>query len=104
MDSILFWIFLWLIPSLSLNKIKIKPRFLLFVVPQHVASPITPFHDLTLIVLMDVQSLFQLTLPRLLSLLVEPQLCPYALRLHFNRALLLSPLNACLMPCGQCIT
>jgi hypothetical protein len=43
MDSVVFWIFLRLIPTLSLNKIKIKHRFLLFGVPQHVASPITPF-------------------------------------------------------------
>jgi hypothetical protein len=45
-------------------------RFLLFGVPQYVASPITPFHDLTLIVLMDYQSLFQLTLVRPPSSLV----------------------------------
>jgi hypothetical protein len=51
MDSVVFWIFLWLIPTLSLNKI--KHWFLLFGVPQYVASPITPFHDLTLIVLID---------------------------------------------------
>jgi hypothetical protein len=52
MDRVVFWIFLWLIPTISLNKIKIKimRRFPLFGVPQHVASP---FHDLTLIVLMD---------------------------------------------------
>jgi hypothetical protein len=55
MDRVVFWIFLWLIPTLSLNeiKIKIKYRFLLFGVLQHVVSPITPFHNLTLIVLMD---------------------------------------------------
>jgi hypothetical protein len=34
MNSVAFWIFLWLIPTLSLNKIKIKHRFLLFGVPQ----------------------------------------------------------------------
>jgi hypothetical protein len=53
MDHVVFWIFLWLLPTISLNKIKIMHKFLLFGVPQYVASPITPFHDLTLIVLMD---------------------------------------------------
>jgi hypothetical protein len=71
MDNVVFWIFLWLIPILSFNKIKIKHRFLLFVMPQHVESPIMHFHDLSLIVLMDMQCLFQPTLLRLLSLLVE---------------------------------
>jgi hypothetical protein len=33
MDSVVSWIFLWLIPTLSLNKIKIMHRFLLFGVP-----------------------------------------------------------------------
>jgi hypothetical protein len=58
MDSVVFWILLWLILTLSLNKIKIKHRFLLYGATQHVASPITPFHDFTLIVLMDYQSVF----------------------------------------------
>jgi hypothetical protein len=51
MDSVIFWIFLWLILTLSLNKIKnkIKHRFRLFVMLEHVASPLAPFHDLTLI-------------------------------------------------------
>jgi hypothetical protein len=28
MDRVVFWMFLWLIPNLSLNKIKIKHKFL----------------------------------------------------------------------------
>jgi hypothetical protein len=57
MDSFVLWIFLWLIPTLSLNKIKLQLSigflFLLFGVPQHVASLITPFHDLIIIVMID---------------------------------------------------
>jgi hypothetical protein len=30
MDRVVFWMFLWLIPTLSLNKIKIELRLLLF--------------------------------------------------------------------------
>jgi hypothetical protein len=55
MDSIVFWIFLSLISTLILNKIKLKLSisFFLFGVPQYVASPVTSFQDFTLIVLID---------------------------------------------------
>jgi hypothetical protein len=75
MDRVVFWIFLWSIPTLSLNKLKLCILFLLFGVPQYVGSPLTPFHDLTLIVLMDYRYLFQLTLLRPPSSLVVSQYC-----------------------------
>jgi hypothetical protein len=69
---------LWLSPTLSLNTIKIKLSIDFFCLSclNYAASPIMPFHDLTVIVLVDLQSLFQLTLLRLLSLLLEFQLSP----------------------------
>jgi hypothetical protein len=42
--------------------------------PNYVASLITSFRDVTLIVLKDLESSFQLKMTRLLSLLLESQL------------------------------
>jgi hypothetical protein len=55
------------------------------ILPNYVASLITSFHDLSLTVLMDSQSLFQLTLTRLLSLLVESQAATTATKQIRNR-------------------
>jgi hypothetical protein len=63
--------FLWLSHTLSLKKLKLSTDFFCLACRDYVASSITTFHDLTL-KCADAFAV-QLTLSRLLSLLVEPR-------------------------------